>query len=134
MTEMTAQMTGYISRNPTLIKAYGAGYLLTTLPLLTHDLAARLEVEPLGLAWFSVIGYLLVACCFGYGIRTVRTQFSRVALSVCMACSLISIYGAMRPLVTGWVMLPSFVAMICIGVGLGVSGFRRSRAVTEPRI
>lgn len=134
MKDYTAQMADYVSRNPTLIKVYGAGFLLTSLPAFSRDLAVKLEVGTLDIAWSAVIGYLLVACCFGYGIRTVSTQFSRVALCLSMVFSLISIYGAMRPLVTGSVMLPAFVAMVCIGVGLGVSGFRRIRAVTEPRI
>jgi len=121
-------MTDYISRNPTLMKTYGAGFMLTSVPAFIQEIAVKLEADPQPLSWLSVIGYLLVACCFGYGIRTVTIMLSKVTLCLAMVFSLLCMYGVLRPLVTGWVMVPAFVAMICIGVGLGVSGFRRSRS------
>lgn len=134
MTESTAQMTGYICRNPTLITAYAAGFFLNNLPFYVNEIAARMGEEPVDLPWFSVMGYVLIACCFGYGIRTVVTMGTKVALCLAMVVSLISLYGALRPLVTGSVMAAAAIAMLCIGVGLGISGFRQHRGATEAKI
>ncbi|MFU5274912.1 hypothetical protein ACM7YY_09310 [Pseudomonas aeruginosa] len=134
MTETTAQMAGYICRNQTLILAYGTGFFLKNLPFVVNDIASRMGEEPVDLPWLSVSGYVLIACCFGYGIRTVTTRGTKVALCLAMVVSLISVYGALRPLVTGWVMAYAAIAMLCIGVGLGFSGFRQRRGATEAKV